>query len=309
MLPALLGVAALVAIAVVAFVLLSGRDAPPSGATSPTPIPTQEPGPTPTPDDAMLGERFTALFIGTDANEQREAEGAAVLADALMVISVSPDQSEVVMISMPRDLFDVPLGDGSTYAAKINALYSERGIDVTVAAMEATYGIDIPYHAVMDMDDFTALVDAVDGVTVNPPEPLVDPIVDLDLPAGEQEIDATTALAYVRTRIDMDYGRMGRQQEVLEQIALKALDVEGDIDFGALAEGFESLETNVPLDKISTLLELARRAQEAEVTNFLLQPPQFITFEGDRGDGRGYILEANFEAIRERVAELIPADD
>jgi anionic cell wall polymer biosynthesis LytR-Cps2A-Psr (LCP) family protein len=132
--------------------------------------------------------------------------------------------------------------------------------------------------------------------------------VNLDMPAGEQEIDADTALAYVRTRVDQDYGRMARQQEVLEEIARKALEAEGDIDFRAVLDSFESLETNIPLDKISTLLELARRAQEGQVTNFLLEPPEFITFEGDRGDGRGYILEADFDAVRARIAELIPSE-
>ena len=51
-------------------------------------------------------------------------------------------------------------------------------------------------------------------------------------------------------------------------------------------------------------MELARRATEAEVQMLVIKPP-LITFEGDRGDGRGYILEPDVEAIRAEVQSLI----
>ncbi len=66
----------------------------------------------------------------------------------------------------------------------------------------------------------------------------------------------------------------------------------------------DSLETDLPLDELPTLLELGRRAADAEVDNLVIQPP-LITFEGDRGDGRGYILELDIEAIRAEVQALI----
>jgi hypothetical protein len=40
------------------------------------------------------------------------------------------------------------------------------------------------------------------------------------------------------------------------------------------------------------------------VTNLVIQPP-LIVFEGDRGDGRGYVLEPDVEAIRAEVQGLI----
>jgi hypothetical protein len=70
-------------------------------------------------------------------------------------------------------------------------------------------------------------------------------------------------------------------------------------------DGLESLETDLPLDQLPTLLELARRGTEAEVHELVIGPPDLITFEGDRNDGRGYILEADVEAIRAEVQGLI----
>ena len=56
--------------------------------------------------------------------------------------------------------------------------------------------------------------------------------------------------------------------------------------------------------KSQLAFELARRAGQAQMNEIVIQPP-LITFEGDRGDGRGYVLEPDVDAIRARVQELI----
>ena len=256
----------------------------------------------------LLDQRWTVLFVGTDVTEARADDPAFVPnSDALMLVSLSPDQSELTMVSLPRDTVDVPLPDGEVWPRKINALYAEEGIEALVEAMEALYGVSIDGHVVLDMDDFSALVDVVDGVDVAPPSPLVDPIVGLDLEAGPQEIDAGTANGYVRTRVDQDYGRMARQQEVMLGLVERFTDSETDVDFAELVESLDSLETDLPLGDFATLLELARRSADASVDTLVIQPP-LIVFEGDRGDGRGYVLEPDVEAIRAEVQALIGED-
>ena len=252
----------------------------------------------------VLERRWTVLFVGTDRNARREEAGEPVNADAIMLASLSADQSTLTLVGLPRDTVDVPLADGGVYANKINQLYAEQGIEAMQGAMESAFGVTIDGHVVLDMDDVEALVEAADGVDVNPPEPLTDPIVDLDLQPGEQELDAPTALGYVRTRVDQDYGRMRRQQEVIVSLVDRLTDPDADIDLRLLIDGLESLETDLPLDQLETLLELGRRGADAEVTNLLIEPP-LITFEGDRGDGRGYVLEADFDEIRAEVGALI----
>jgi LCP family protein required for cell wall assembly len=221
-----------------------------------------------------------------------------------MLASLAEDQSRLTLVSLPRDTVDVPLPGGETWDRKVNGIYREEGLDTLVEAMELLFDVPIDAHVVLDMDDFTRLVDAVGGVEVAPDEPIRDPIVDLDLEAGPQEIDAATANGYVRTRLDQDYGRMARQQEVLLAIVERLVDEETDVDASELVDSLDSLETDLPLDELPTLLELARRATDAEVERLVIEPP-LITFEGDRGDGRGYILEPDVEALRAEVRELI----
>ena len=278
-------------------------------ASTPTPTPPPEATATasaaPSVEPELLDRRWTVLFVGTDLNEARANDGATASTDALMLASLSADASRLALVSLPRDTVDVPLPGGGTWDRKINALYASRGIDALAGAMETLYSVPINGHLVLDMDDFTRLVDAVGGVEVAPEEPLTDPIVNLDLDAGPQEIDAVTANGYVRTRVDQDYGRMARQQEVLLGIAERLVDPENDLDLRAFLENLESLETDLPLEELPTLLELARRAADAELDRLVIGPPDMITFEGDRGDGRGYVLEPGIDAIRAEVRELV----
>ena len=252
----------------------------------------------------MTDRRWTVLYVGTDANERRESEGEPINTDALMLASLSADQSQITLVSLPRDTVDVPLADGETYEGKINSLSRERGMDALVGAMETLYGVPIDAHVALDMDDFARLAEAAGGVEVSPEAALTDPIVDLELEAGPQALDASQTLGYVRTRVDEDYGRMGRQQEVIVALVRRLVDPSTDVDLGSLLEGLASLETDLPLDQLDSLMELARRAGEAEVTELVIGPP-LITFEGDRDDGRGYVLEADFDAIRAEVQGLI----
>jgi LCP family protein required for cell wall assembly len=295
-----IGLVVVVVAVVIGFLLFSAQESPP--AVSPSP--SIEPSASATLNADLLDRRWTVLYVGTDLNERREEEGGAPNTDALMLVSLSADQSELTLVSLPRDTVDVPLADGGTWQRKINSLYLADGMDELVGAMETLYGVQIDAHVLLDMDDFSRLVDAADGITVSPSEPLVDPIVNLDLPAGEVELDGPQILGYVRTRVDQDYGRMARQQEVIVALVDKLLDPETDLDVRALLDSLDSLETDLPLDDLPTLLELARRASDADVENVLIEPP-LITFEGDRGDGRGYILEPDVEAIRSEVQGLI----
>ena len=128
---------------------------------------SEEPDASPTAEQ-LMDRRWTILYVGTDRNAHREEAGEPINTDALMLVSLSADQSELTLVSLPRDTVDVPLADGTTYPRKINALYADQGMETLVGAMETLYGTEIDGHVLLDMDDFASLVDAVDGVEVSP---------------------------------------------------------------------------------------------------------------------------------------------
>ena len=306
------GVAVVVLAAIFAFLMLGGGDEP-AATTSPTPSPspTEVPGsptPEPTLNQELLSQRLTVLVIGTDSTESRRERGAGVNADTYLLASVNADQSEVTLISVPRDTTNIPMPDGSTWQRKMNAIWAEQGSEGMVAAIESLLQVPIDAYVELDMGEFISVVDAVGGVTVNPPEALRDDHLEFEIQPGEQEIDGATAQDYVRSREDSDYGRAARQQEVLLDLARRYTDPGTEIDIGRLLEGLQSFETNLPMEDLFTIIELVRRAQDAEVTRQVLGPPEFITYEGDRLDGRGYILEPDIEAMRAFAAEHIGDD-
>ncbi len=297
------GLVVLLAIAaVLLFVLLNQRPGAPL-ASQPG---SANPSPSPTLNADLLGRRLTVLVIGIDVNAKRAAAGAGVNTDSLMLASINEDQSELTMVSVPRDMTNIPMPDGSTWQRKVNAIEAEKGVDTLVDAMSRFFDVPIDYYVQVDMDDLVKLVDAVDGVEVNPKQALNDPTVHLDIAAGRQTLDGPTALAYARTRhIDEDYGRARRQQEVVLDLVSRLVDPKTDVDVASLLDGLSSLKTDLPLDELPTLIEIGRRAQSADVSRQVLGPPRFVSFEGDRGDGRGYLVEPNIEAIRAYVQKHI----
>jgi LCP family protein required for cell wall assembly len=296
--PLVAGVAALgVIAAVLAFLVL--RPSGETGAASPTPSPTVTPSTTPGLNQDLLGNRLTVLLLGLDSSEARRDNNKGVNSDTIMLASVDADQSEVTLIGIPRDMVNVPLADGTTWEAKLNAIYAQQGVEGMRDAIESLLQVEIDNYITIDMGDLTAMVDAVGGVRVNPHAPLVDRHLDLRMEAGRQKIDGVTANAYVRTRFDTDYARAARQQEVLLQIVQKLVDTRTDVDIPLLLDGLFSFETDLSLDDMPTFIELATRAQAARVTGQVFNPDDgFILDEGDFGDGRGYILIPDIEKMR-----------
>jgi anionic cell wall polymer biosynthesis LytR-Cps2A-Psr (LCP) family protein len=173
-----------------------------------------------------------------------------------------------------------------------------------VDAVSSLLQVEIDGYVTIDMGDLIQLVDAAGGVRVNPQAPLVDAHLDLDMQAGRQTIQGETALDYVRTRFDTDYARAARQQEVILQLVSRLIDPGTGVDIPALLDGLDSFETDLPLGQMPTLVEIAKRAQSADVTAQVLNPEDgFITDEGDFGDGRGYILLPNIDAMRAFAAK------
>jgi polyisoprenyl-teichoic acid--peptidoglycan teichoic acid transferase len=283
----------------------------PSPTPRPTPTPTPTPVPTPTPiplDRALLNQRITVLFAGLDANDDRRTRASSFNTDAIVVASIDAAHTQISTVALPRDTVDLPLGNGYFYGGKVNSLYATYGIEGLRDALEASYGIGIDYYVVLDMSDFGRLVNALGGVEVNVPTGMIDGKIGLDLQAGVQRLDGNDALRYVRTRVDTDYGRAGRQQQVLVALARELLDPQEPINRLELVTSLRSLETDLPLTKLPTLIEIGRRSAEAEVVSQTLRPPRFALFEGIENGPRGWVMIPNLAEMRAYVQSVMGGD-
>jgi LCP family protein required for cell wall assembly len=280
----------------------------PSPTPDPTPTPTPTPVPTPTPipfDEALLNDRITVLFAGLDANDDRRTRAVSFNTDAMVVASIDGEHSQVSTVALPRDTVNLPLANGLTYTGKANSIYATFGIEGLRGALEATYQVDIDYYVVLDMSDFGRLITALDGVQVTVPNRIIDSKIGLDLQAGTQVLSGNQALSYVRTRVDTDYGRAGRQQQLVIALVRELLNPPDDIDLLALAGALGSLETDLPLEALPTLLEVGRRSINAEIVSQTLRPPRFALFEGVEAGPRGWVMIPNLGEIRAYVQAVM----
>lgn len=299
----------------IGMLLASCARASPSPSVNPTDTPspvataTLQPTATPVPlDEAMLSGRFTVLVAGADTSTSRRADGVAQWnTDALMVISVSPDKSQIAMMSLPRDLVDLPMPDGSVYRHKINGIAEKVGMDVLREVVSTLLDIPIDRYIRVDMDDFTWMVDAVGGIDVEVKTRISDAAVQLHLEPGPAHLDGAQALSFSRTRADSDYGRAARQQQVMVALARKWLDP----GLGALigtARLLGSLQTDIGVLELPTLLEIGRRSASAAVNAIVLQPPRFSLFVGfEPNSSRGWVMIPDVPEMR-AYARSVTAD-
>ncbi|WP_036969489.1 LCP family protein [Promicromonospora kroppenstedtii] len=214
-------------------------------------------GPTPSvdPDDPFTGRSLNILVLGTDlrGGENTEIAGAGdggMRSDTTMLVHVSGDRSRIEVVSIPRDsLVDIPackLPDGSESGATYGMFNSAFTIgggaaeDLTYAAactistVQTLTGVPITNHMVVKMDGVVEVVEALGGVRMCLPEPLVqNPAYGrFELPAGEQTLDGRQAIGFLRARhgtgLGLEQGsdltRIDRQQAFVDALVRQILD-------------------------------------------------------------------------------------
>ena len=95
-----------------------------------------------------------------------------------------------------------------------------------VATMEQNFGVTIDYWALTTFWGFTDMINAVGGLTVDVPFPMVDSYSRSDFEPGVQKFTGPEALAFSRDRHSLQQGDFGRQENGGRLIALGARAVQ-----------------------------------------------------------------------------------
>jgi LCP family protein required for cell wall assembly len=269
------------------------------------------------------GERVNVLLLGIDSAPGRRH----ALTDTIIVASVDPTGETVSMLSVPRDMVDVPLPGGGTFRPKINSLvqYAERhreefpdargnGVRVLAGSISELLGVPIHYYAEVDLGGFVKLVDSVGGVDVrvtkalNAPDYRSHGVDGFSVRPGQHHFNGGQALAYARIRKaagESDFTRAARQQEVL--VALRDRIVGGgflrDLS-GFFAAAGSTLSTDVPPARLPFLAGLMQEIGGERTYRAVIQPP-LVAF-ATKPDPRGSILIPDRPAIRALAAALFP---
>ena len=265
--------------------------------------------------DAHHG-RYNVLLLGGDSGAGRWG----LRPDAITVASVDEESGRTVLISLPRNMQNFPFARGSvmheqfpdgfdadylngvsTWAEDNPELFPDSehpGIDATVEAVEGITGLKINYWAMVNLEGFKDLVDAVGGVTLN-----VRQAIPVGLPhdsfyshiePGVQKLDGFETLWFARARYDSDdYSRMARQKCVMNAMLQQVSPQTAVRNFQRIADaGSEMISTNLPASEVDTFASLALKAREQKVSTLSLVPPLVNTADPDIAMIRGEVAEA-----------------
>ena len=275
--------------------------------------------------------RYNFLVMGGDAGEERTGRRP----DSIMAISVDAATGATATISVPRNFQGAPFpassplkkvmpdgfscGDlciiGNLYS-KVTEQYSslypgvaDPGAKAMMETVSEILGLTMQAYVIVDMDNFSTLIDLLGGVKVNaggwvpisgqatdengghlPPEGWIAP--------GLQTLNGYQALWYARSREwTTDYARSLRQQCVVQALVKQMDPLKVLTKFGELAKaGTQIMESDITTDQLSTFVELALKSQSQETKRLTLGPPDFST---------EFSTYPDFEQIRIRVAQLL----
>ena len=186
-----------------------------------------------TRDASLLSDPTTILVIGTDGG-RAAGRGDANRSDSLLLLRTDPGKHRLSYLSIPRDLrVEIP-GYGTS---KINAANQIGGPALTIDTVRALTGLPIDHVVVVDFDGFRELIDALGGITVDVPKPILSNPFDCPYKPkkcrewegwrfrkGPQHMDGRRALVYSRIRTnqldpsDTDISRGTRQQAVADAV-------------------------------------------------------------------------------------------
>src|SRR5680860_359814 len=246
--------------------------------------------------------RYNVLLLGGDSGKDRDG----LRPDSLTVASVDQETGRTVLIGLPRNLQDIPFPKGSVMekewpngfncdTCELNAINTwandhadlfgtkNPGIGATKGAIEEVTGLKINYYALVNMQGFSKLVDAVGGVTINVKERTAiggigSPIRGY-IEAGEQQLTGDRTLWYSRSRVQNDdFSRMGRQKCVMNAMLQQLSPQRVLLNVEKIAESSKALlSTDIPAQDLDVFMDLALKARGENVSTVSLVPPVIYT--------------------------------
>jgi LCP family protein required for cell wall assembly len=252
----------------------------------------------PIPQVGAIDGAFNVLLAGSDSGGGNTAYGdrGENLNDVTMLLHVSADHQNMTVVSFPRDMYvsipACPDGKGGTFDAmsrqKINNTLSYGGLACTVLTVEKLTGLTIPYAGVIQFDGVIEMSNAVGGVPVCVAGDITDPYTGLDVKAGQNTLQGSQALAFLRTRHGVgdgsDLGRISNQQVFLSSLVrtIKSADtLANPVKVYALAKAATSnISLSESLNNIGTIASMAVALKNIDLNKVVfVQYPNH--YEGD----------------------------
>ncbi len=261
----------------------------------------------PPPQIGAIDGGFNILIAGSDTREGQGGIGgtteddSSVLNDVTMLMHVSQDQTNAVVISFPRDMVvgipECPWDDGSGdvkgYSTEpINVSLYYGGLPCVVLTVQELTGLPIQFAGLITFTGVINMSDAIGGVDVCVTGPMIDPNTGINLPAaGTYNLSGQGALAFLRSRAGVgdgsDLTRISSQQVYLSSLVrtLKSSDTLGDVKklYNLANAAVSSMTLSSSLADVSTMVSIA-----LALKNIPLERVTFVQYPGTTGGSGVY---------------------
>ena len=254
--------------------------------------------------------RESVLVLGSDARPDELAQGIVGRTDTLMLLVADRADPLVATLSIPRDLW-VTIAGGYGQE-RINAAYEFGGPASAKQTVASVIGQPVDHYLLIHLAGVRDVIDAVGGIDIDVPTAIHDDayptddygVITIDIPAGRQHMDGTTALQYARSRHqDSDFARAARQQQVLAAVRGALLNPLNWWRLPAVAVvGAQSVTTDVsPLDAVAIAAAMIRYGGPPASMVIDTQLAQEVT-----GSDGAYLLQATPQ-LKPAVASFLRA--
>ena len=263
--------------------------------------------------------RYNVLLLGGDSGSDRWG----LRPDSLSVASIDAETGETVLFGLPRNMLNFPFPKGSIMAGQfpdgydcgaeceLNSLatwaqdhtalfkgYDNPGVEATKEGVEGITGLTINYYAMVNLQGFQRLVDAVGGVTLNVRDAI--PIGGIGAPVsgyikpGKRKLNGFQTLWFARSRVAADdYSRMARQKCVMNAMLHQLSPQTVVFNFDKIAKASTALiTTDLPRGEVDRFMELALKARKQPIRTVSFVPPMISTGNPDIDAIHGSVQKA-----------------
>ena len=196
-------------------------------------------------------EAFSMLLMGVDTGAIGRKGGGR--ADAIVIVTVNPKEKKTTMVSIPRDFYTKLAHKNKT--TKINEGYSYGGAATVINTVQKRFNIPIDFFVEVNMKGIEDVVDALGGVTVK--SNLAFSNYGYNFRKGRNRLNGKEALAYSTMRHEDpkgDYGRQGRQRQVIDALIGKIVSFKAITSQAALFKSMEkNIKTSLTFDEIISI--------------------------------------------------------
>ena len=227
---------------------------------------------------------------------------ASGLADSILLVSINEDEKSTSILQIPRDTY---AGYTTKDYKKINGALSTLGESGIKDFFSSTFGVPIHYFAVISLDHFCKMVDAIGGVDVDVPQKMEyhDPAQDLhiSLEAGMQHLDGKSAEHFVRYRsgyVNADLGRLDAQKLFLRAFAEKCRTLTPQDYLRLAGASLTGVQTDIGIVEAVRLCAVLRECSPEEV------PMQTLAGQAVKGQSGAWYYVLNREGACRQINEL-----